>query len=115
MARPSKSEPERRRKTRLIRLTETEDRRIREIAEAVQLTVSDYLRTIALHGKVQVHKEAALPFPLIQELNKIGVNLNQQTRKFNATGRSAPAALASTLDRLNALLDEVQGYGPERH
>lgn len=115
MARPVKRILERRTKTRLIRLTDAEDRAIRRFAAAARVSASDYLRTLGLHGGGAVRREKAVPPELVFELNKVGVNLNQIAHKFNATGQHDPAELTRTLEQLNALLDKVQGHGAEPH
>lgn len=113
MARPIKAE----RRTELLRArcSPDEKRRVAEIAGAARLTLSDYMRTIALNQRIKVRQPPAVPVELIREGNSIGVNINQIAYKLNATGRMVPDDLTRTLERLNQWLDEVQGLGSPRH
>lgn len=80
-----------------------EETAILKRVEESGLSRSDYLREMAVTGRVIVSKSvpsSPLPFELIQELNHIGVNLNQAMKKFHGTGEMPP--------KLPALLKEVE-------
>ena len=114
MARPRK-EKEKRRTHRLphVRCTESEGERIRKNALASNMTVSDYLRFMALNGGVlsandNQAEQASNSFDdkLIWELHRIGNNLNQLTKKFHSKGVE-PHGLRPLFPVLEKLLTRV--------
>jgi hypothetical protein len=93
------------------RLTDDELEAIRTRATAQHMTISEYLRHVALEGTATKRKRRdpvhALPdHALMFELNKIGVNLNQIARLYNS-GQPMPEALSDACTRFNALLDRL--------
>ena len=91
-----------------IRLQPTDKSRILEHAKKAGLSLSEYMRRMSCDGKIVVNDNRA-DVGLIRELNKIGVNLNQMVRKFNATGKApGVTGLGETLSRINTYLDKVQ-------
>jgi hypothetical protein len=81
---------------------------IQQRAASVRMTESAYLRHMALHGRIVV-KEAKADVALIQELNRIGVNLNQMARAINATGGMIPPELAKTMATVETVLFSLMG------
>lgn len=70
-----------------LRLTEKEKEEIREKAEQLGLSVSDYVRSVlisskSIRRKSRVDCEAIKQ--LVYEINKIGVNLNQIAKEVNS-------------------------------
>jgi hypothetical protein len=107
MARPKKEAPDTRPHVLSFRASDEERATIFARAAQVGVPYSDYARCMSLSGRINtVQAPARLSIEAITELNRIGVNLNQLTRIANATGEM-PARLPSTLDRINALLDEA--------
>jgi hypothetical protein len=106
MARPKKDESEKQ-NTVLppIRCTLEEKQQIQTYAQQAEMSVSQYIRTMALQGKIII-KQSLVEFTYLEQLNKIGVNLNQQTKKFNATGQP-PEQLMSLWIQLEALIDKL--------
>jgi Bacterial mobilisation protein (MobC) len=93
------------------RLTDDELEAIRTRATAQHMTISEYLRHVALEGMATKRKRktlALLPVDpaLMFELNKIGVNLNQIARLYNS-GQPMPEALSEACARFNTLLDRL--------
>lgn len=88
-----------------IRCSEDERRTIREKAEKLGLSVSEYIRRAALDGKIVV-RQGKHDFQVVDQLHRIGVNINQQTRKLNATGKVSPE-LKSLWVKLERLLDQI--------
>lgn len=70
------------------------------------MNVSEYVRDMALHGAVNVVRERRLDFASAEELRRIGVNINQQTKALNATG-VMPIELRRLWGKLEAILDGV--------
>ena len=106
MARPKKSEKQSARSAMGFRpKDEAEEHAILRKIEASGLTKSEYLRRMALSGRVSVRRSESKaktpPFELINELRRIGVNLNQAVRKLNATDQM-PVGLPALLETVEA-------------
>lgn len=106
MARPSKKEHERR-TARLphSRVTMAELLHVQEKADMAGLSVSDFIRTLALAEKI-TPKKSRLDAAMLSELNRIGVNINQLTHAQNM-GRALPAQIEYALGELVALMRKV--------
>lgn len=108
MARPVKPDPDKRSLRITYRVTEEEHELILKHAKQARRTVSCYSRDRALEDKLIV-KESRVDTDMAIALNRIGTNLNQLVRKFNATGKSPGVSdLSETLTQINSYLDEVQ-------
>jgi uncharacterized protein (DUF1778 family) len=107
MARPEKNAEDRHGSWIKFRVTEAERNLIRERADTSGKSVSDFVRTLALTGLVEV-RESQADFELIQAINRIGVNINQIAKRFNATDRLRYRALDLMLSRLDEYLDRLQ-------
>ena len=84
--------------------TPDEMARIELDAVRLGLTITDYCRHAALDRPVRVIvAQRADHGPILSELTRIGVNLNQIARAANATGALA-ADLPDTLAQLRALM-----------
>lgn len=88
-----------------IRCTVNEKTAITEKAKQLGLSVSEYVRQMALKGSIIVRQSLA-DFTYLQQLRSIGVNLNQQTRKLNATGKDT-SELESLRRKLDAMLEKL--------
>lgn len=115
MARPRLKADERRTERLESRCLPEERQRVTALADACRLSVSDYVRTIALNGTIKVVQTTVPPADIIRDLQGIAVNMNQIAAKLNATGQHVPDRLLKVLDRMDAYLDEVQGIGAARH
>lgn len=91
------------------RVTAAELAYVEELADRAGLPVSEYVRRRALGGRV-VAREAATDARALDELNRIGVNLNQLTHAANM-GRTLEGKLADTLDQLQRQLEKVARDG----
>ena len=73
-----------------LRLTDTQYAIISDAAEQADLSLSEYIRTQVLNGKVIAKYEIVADVPelkrLIAEFGRIGNNLNQIARHFNQGG-----------------------------
>jgi hypothetical protein len=112
MARPRKAAQELR--SQMLRFTVTPDEyiRIHKQAAESQLTPAEYCRRRALEQDIVIRKTQGIDDALFLELRRIGVNLNQAVKQFNATG-SAPPELLSTARAVEIFLKENLGHGPE--
>lgn len=106
MARPTKDDA-----TKLshslpsVRCTEAEKELISNNAQRAGITVTEYIRRMALKGRIII-KESNTNLETVHQIRKLGVNLNQQTRKLNATG-VMPVELKSLWVKLDAVLDHM--------
>jgi len=90
-----------------VRCTQGELASLKSLSAQTGLTLSEYIRRQTLKGKVVIKKER-INFPIVQELNKIGVNLNQLTRKANMKG-DFPAGLQKVFSDLENIFDIILG------
>ena len=86
MARPRKSPVKKRNTQRNLRFTLEEDQLLRVEAAKAGLSVSEYIRDLALKHRVSAPAARRADPALISELNRIGVNVNQLARAVH-TGR----------------------------
>lgn len=92
----------------LLSANNMEYRILQAKAEKSGLTVSEYCRDAALHGKVAqtLSKEAVY---MIKELYKIGINLNQVAHRMNADGHfSYIADVLRLSSELKAVIKTIQ-------
>ena len=111
MARPSKAERDRRAHQVNVRFTFEEMRRIRAAADRAGLTITDLVRRRSLRVRVVVKKSRSLDWNVVDQLRRIGVNLNQAVHVANATGELPPdlARIAAYVE--NLLMQEVEYRG----
>ena len=90
MTRPAKETDMKREHRVTIRLTDTEFSIIENAATQAEMSISEYMRTQTMEGKVNARFEIVADVnqikKLIGEFGKIGSNLNQIARYFNQGG-----------------------------
>ena len=90
MTRPQKETDIKREHRVTIRLTDTEFSIIENAATQAEMSISEYMRTQTMEGKVNARFEIVANVDqikkLIGEFGKIGSNLNQIARYFNQGG-----------------------------
>ena len=90
MTRPQKETDMKREHRITIRLTDTEFSIIENAATQAEMSISEYMRTQTMEGKVNARFEIVANVDqikkLIGEFGKIGSNLNQIARYFNQGG-----------------------------
>ena len=90
MTRPQKETDMKREHRVTIRLTDTEFSIIENAATPAEMSISEYMRTQTMEGKVNARFEIVANVDqikkLIGEFGKIGSNLNQIARYFNQGG-----------------------------
>ena len=90
MTRPQKETDMKREHRVTIRLTDTEFSIIENAATQAEMSISEYMRTQTMEGKVNARFEIVADVnqikKLIGEFGKIGSNLNQVARYFNQGG-----------------------------
>ena len=101
MARPRLKPEERRRKQINVRVTEAEAAALSDHAGRARLTVAAYLRARGLRRPVRSAPERRLAPEARRELNRVGVNLNQITR------RGVPPGLLAAVERVAALVESI--------
>lgn len=112
MARPRKASADRFSETVSFTLQPAQLVAIRQRAAAAGLSLSEYIRTLLLNGKVVMRKSQALDPDTYDQLRRIGVNLNQAVYRLHMTGRT-PAALISAADSVERFLMENLDNGPK--
>ena len=89
MARPKKEEPRNKRIT--IRLTDLEYEIFQEESDKEKMSIAEYVRHRAVHGKTEVRYKLSTGNDemkqLCKEFHKIGINLNQISRFLNSGGK----------------------------
>lgn len=118
MGRPIKSETERLALVVAFRVSEKEHAALAARAEARGVAVAEFSRQAALGRPLTVRTEAApsaapLPFALVNELQRIGVNLNQLTRLAHIR-EDVQAEIAVVLAEIRAILDQVHSHVPRK-
>ena len=95
MTRPQKETDMKREHRVTIRLTDTEFSIIENAATQAEMSISEYMRTQTMEGKVNARFEIVANVDqikkLIGEFGKIGSNLNQIARYFNSGGERSLA------------------------
>ena len=106
MARPKKKETEKlTRRLPHVRCTDGDYATIQSKAAQAGLSQSEYIRRMARDGQIIIRKSAT-DFALADQLRRLGVNINQQTRKLHATGE-VPEELRRLWMKLETALDHV--------
>ena len=95
MARPRKDESFVKTHRLSVRLTDTQHAIIRRYAEQMGMSMAEFVRHQAIHGKMNVTYQVVASIPDLQKLTtefgKIGSNLNQIARYFNTGGTQSRA------------------------
>ncbi len=96
-----------------VALTDREFALIKERADAVGLRVIEYARKALLGRRTAVEAAKAvstLDRQLLEAVRRVGVNLNQVTRQFNAFGHVVPPDLEPALRDIRMLVGRVLGH-----
>lgn len=116
MARPPKSDDDKRDLTIRVRVTPAEKRRIWEQAQSVGQTPSDYLRLRAM-ATTQALRHVPTPdrkilLDVLAELGKVGSNVNQIARAFNTSRENGSLAGVNAEDINSAMhgVDALTGH-----
>lgn len=88
-----------------IRCTGGDLTTIQEKAKRASMSVSDYVRHMALTGNVKV-EEPIIDFETLTQIKRIGVNLNQLTKVANSTGE-LPEELRHVYWKVETVLDHI--------
>jgi hypothetical protein len=113
MPRPRKDDAERRTAQIGVRYTERELEQLARAAARAGLPVAAYIRQLSLSGRVVVAERRSLDWPVLDELRRIGINLNQAMRVANARGRISPALESAAIAVERFLMQEIERDGPE--
>ena len=106
MARPNKNTDDKASKVLPpIRVTDSEKAMIRSRAAQAGMTMSEYIRQMALYGEVTI-RQSQYDHGFVEQLRRIGVNLNQQTKALNSTGAVRPE-LPVRWGKLATLIDHI--------
>ena len=107
MARPKKKDTPVKTRTFVVRLDDIQYSVIEKYAAQLGMSMADYIRHQAIHGKVDLHYPIVVDLPQLQkftdELSAIGNNLNQIARYFNMGGLQSKAMR----ERINSCIEEL--------
>lgn len=107
MPRPKKS-PEDKRDLRVaFRLSAPDAESLGTRAKAAGLSVGAYARHMALRGKLEVVTRQEPDFALLDQLRRIGVNLNQLAREQNRRGHHDPDYVHHLCTQIETLLAQA--------
>jgi len=106
MARPHKSPTDRHSESVRVSLRPADLARIQSQADKAETTVTDFVRASALGQKLTVIQSDAPDFDTVEQLRRIGVNLNQIAKAMNAQTTVQPAELKTVCMKLETLLDK---------
>ena len=103
-----------------VRFDQATYNKIVATARAADLSVSEYIRRMAVKGKITIRQEIIVEVPmlkqLIAEFGKIGSNLNQIARHYNGGGvrsREMYERTQRAISELYAMKYEVERMGGE--
>jgi len=105
MARPRKNDIEKRTIQMNIRLTKDEADKINSYATVSEESPANWIREKVFTGKFPAMKVSPLEGEIYRELKKIGVNLNQGTRRLNQG--DVPKDYLVMQNELLTLLDKI--------
>jgi len=104
MARPNKSAEERLTERIKFDICPSDYAKALQAAEDSGMSLTAYARQQFLKGKVVIHQYRKLDFETMNELRKIGVNVNQLARIANQTGNIPDTRLSNICLRLEDIL-----------
>ena len=107
MARPKKAPNEKRDLRVAFRLSAPDAEALGARAKAAGLSVGAYARMMALRGKVQIVTRAEPDFETLDQLRRIGVNLNQLAREQHRRGHHDPDYLRHLCTEIETLLTQA--------
>ncbi len=105
--RKPKGEAERKDTVLRVRLSGEDHSRLIDNARAAQLTESEYVRQALRGSRPSSSKTPRADVELVQQLVRVGVNLNQIAHQVNSTRGAIPRGLVPCLEQVGALLDQL--------
>lgn len=90
-----------------IRLNEIENRKLNDLSNLSGLSKSDVFRSL-LDSAVIKELPSKDFYNAINEIHKIGVNINQLTRIANSTGNIYEQELNNNFKKLNTILEKIK-------
>lgn len=119
MARPKKKDTEVLTHCFVVRLTNTQYDIIKSYADQIGISMAEYIRHQAIHGKITINYPVVVSLPELQKLTaqfgKIGGNLNQIARYFNTGGLQSRSVredineCIAELMRMSKIIAEMAG------
>ena len=112
MARPKKTNADRRSKRLQIRCTADEYHRIQQAANAAQMSISEYVLTLAMKGRIIIKtppvndNSFSIDTDMRRTLRGMATNLNQLAKRANILG-FIPKSLERNMDLLSGVLEEL--------
>lgn len=122
MSRPKKRDLQRKTHVIPVRLDDVQYEIIVKNSERAGLSMADYIRQQAVHGKTDVHYQVVVDLPdlkeLVREFSAIGNNLNQIARYFNMGGnrsRSVQEDINGCIEQIMEMREIIMEMAGELH
>ena len=115
VGRPKKSPEERHTETVRVPLRPADFARLQSFADQAKTSVTDFVRSSALGAEFTVIQSQTPDEDTIEQLRRIGVNLNQIAKALNAQRSIVPSELTSACDDLKTLLAQWMFHDPTHH
>lgn len=115
MARPTKTDDDRRSSVLKLRVTQGEFDSLKRDAQRTGQTVSEIARRKVLNESLTFRTTRRLPTEAYAELRRIGVNLNQIARRMNASGRADPLDVQIVHRDIDRLFDLLNPQDQQPH
>ena len=108
MARPPLKKDARKSRVISYRVTDSEHARLAHRAATANMRLNELAKALALSKSDTLKVETYMKYDplLINELNRIGNNLNQMVKRFHMTGRVSPK-MELLCDRIDQLIDQA--------
>jgi len=115
VGRPPKSPEDKHSETVRIPLRPADFARLQSNADKAETSITDFVRATALGHTFNVVQSNAPDFDTMQELRRIGVNLNQIAKQMNAQKTVKPSELTTACQKLERLLERWLIHDPQNN
>lgn len=92
-----------------VRLNDVEFENVHDAAKDAKMSISEYVRHLAVFGKAEMNVQIVADFPKLKELaaefSSIGNNLNQLTRYFHMGGLRSKAMMEELTRCINEIME----------
>ncbi len=106
MTRTRRKESARRTRRLIVRVSDEKQARVRAGAAKAGLRVSEYVRRMAVDGRIVVRRDSAYGMSLASQLKRVGVNINQLMPIAHLNGE-IPPDLVRLWGKLEGILDRI--------
>lgn len=115
IGRPKLAPQDRHSETVRIPLRPSDHVRLQSMADKAETTITDFVRAAALGQKFTVVQSTAPDFETVEQLRRIGVNLNQIAKAMNAQETVQPSELIDACNAVQTVLAKWMFDDPTNH